>query len=113
MMNKFIVVIFGIQVILCLCSGLYAAAWLKAHRAALPYLKFLPNPIGGSSNPYSFTEAIQFMGSWVLIFTNFIPISLIVTLEVVKFIQGQTLEGDTVNYPECRVQSSNLNEELG
>lgn len=27
-------------------------------------------------------------GTWLLIFTNFVPISLLVTLEMVKFIQG-------------------------
>jgi len=26
------------------------------------------------------------IGNWILIFTNFVPISLLVTLEVVKFI---------------------------
>lgn len=27
-------------------------------------------------------------GTWILIFTNFVPISLLVTVEMVKFIQG-------------------------
>lgn len=27
-------------------------------------------------------------GSWILLFTNFVPISLIVSLEMVKYIQG-------------------------
>ena len=27
-------------------------------------------------------------GSWILLFTNFVPISLIVTLDMVKYIQG-------------------------
>lgn len=50
--------------------------------------------------------------TWMLIFTNFVPISLLVTLEVVKFIQGIFISNDQ-EMPESRVQTSNLNEELG
>ena len=49
---------------------------------------------------------------------NFVPISLIVTLEMVKFIQAYFINVDVDIYDEKRgidtkVQSSNLNEELG
>lgn len=55
-------------------------------------------------------------GSWVLLFTNFVPISLIVTLEMVKYIQGTRIATDsylTTDPAEVRVQTSSLNEELG
>ncbi len=55
-------------------------------------------------------------GSWVLLFTNFVPISLIVTLEMVKYIQGTRIATDhylTTQPAEVRVQTSSLNEELG
>lgn len=50
--------------------------------------------------------------------TNFVPISLIVTLELVKFWQGMFMSYDFLMYdPEqdtaMRCQSSNLNEQLG
>jgi len=33
-------------------------------------------------------------GTWILIFTNFVPISLLVTLEMVKFVQGIVISKD-------------------
>jgi len=57
-------------------------------------------------------------GTWILIFCNFVPISLLVTLELVKFWQGSFMESDVMMYDNnqdlaMRAQSSNLNEELG
>jgi phospholipid-transporting ATPase len=51
-----------------------------------------------------------------MIFTNFVPISMLVSLEMVKFIQGMMMVSDEGTRPEgmlMSVQSSNLNEELG
>ena len=49
---------------------------------------------------------------------NFVPISLIVTFEIVKFAQAQFINWDVAIYDEekdkpAAAQSSNLNEELG
>ena len=61
---------------------------------------------------------IQKTGTWILIFTNFVPISLIVTLEIVKFWQGTFMSWDTnmydadQDYP-MKAQTTNINEELG
>lgn len=49
---------------------------------------------------------------------NFVSISLLVSLEMVKFFQGTFIEKDWMIYDElkdmpAKVQSSNLNEELG
>lgn len=57
-------------------------------------------------------------GKWFLAMMNFVPISLVVSLELVKFFQGMFIEYDTTIYDEdkdisAKVQSSNLNEELG
>ena len=51
-------------------------------------------------------------------FRNFVPISLIVTMEVVKFFQAQFIQWDTEIYDQTKdlptkVQTSNLNEQLG
>ena len=65
-----------------------------------------------------FLQFVIRTGNWILIFANMIPISLMVSLETVKFIQAkiiandQELETENGKIP-CRVQSSNLNEELG
>ena len=54
----------------------------------------------------------------LLFFRNFVPISLILTLEMVKFIQAIIISKDKNLRSEnlkiyASVQSSNLNEELG
>lgn len=58
------------------------------------------------------------LGSWILMFTYFIPISLVVTIEFVRLIQGQFMTYDVEMYDQekdmpAKVQTSNLNEELG
>ena len=61
---------------------------------------------------------VQKTGTWILIFTNFVPISLIVTLEIVKFWQGTFMSWDTEMYDAdqdypMKAQTTNINEELG
>ena len=56
--------------------------------------------------------------TWIIICTNFVPISLLVTMETIKFLQGMFMEFDIDMYYKkdmsgCKVQSSTLNEELG
>jgi len=65
-----------------------------------------------------FTMFIQRTGTWILLFTNFVPISLLVTLELVKVWQARFMECDQYLIDSdhgifTNVQSSNLNEELG
>jgi len=71
------------------------------------------------------TEVEQFLlkmvysfGSWTLMFCGLTPISLLVTLELVKFFQAIFIGYDHLLYNEkenifAKAQSSNLNEELG
>ena len=56
--------------------------------------------------------------SWILIFANFVPISLTVSLELVKFWQAMFMNRDANMYDmdqdmQMRAQASNLNEQLG
>jgi phospholipid-transporting ATPase len=65
-----------------------------------------------------FTLYLQYAGTWFLMFTNFVPISLLVQLEVVKFLMAYIISWDAQMYDNendtcARVQASNLNEELG
>lgn len=73
---------------------------------------------------FAYSGFLQFW-SYIIIFTNFIPISLLVTLDMVKFFQGIMMmfdlnmyyetkdnDGNTVEIP-MQVRSSDLNEELG
>jgi phospholipid-transporting ATPase len=63
-------------------------------------------------------DGIVAFGSWFLILMNFVPISLMVTLEMVKFLQGGYIQWDFLIFDEEKGQnaqchSSNLNEQLG
>jgi phospholipid-transporting ATPase len=63
-------------------------------------------------------EFVKMTGTWILIFTNFIPISMLTTLEMVKlgqayFMQQDANMVDDETAEKMRPQASNLNEELG
>ena len=58
------------------------------------------------------------MSDGVSFYSNFVPISLLVTLEMVKFFQGSFMDYDEhmFDYDQMfamRAQSTNINEELG
>ena len=81
-------------------------------------IKWLLQGIEGEENLSKTELFVQLFGSWVLMLTNFVPISLIVTLELVKFWQGIFMSTDFLMYDKemmegMRCQSSNLNEQLG
>ena len=57
-------------------------------------------------------------GTWYLVMTNIVPISLLVSMEMIKFVQSWIIGWDIDMFDKnkrygCRVQSSTLNEELG
>jgi len=112
-MNKEIIYIFILQMILCTIAGLfYSIKTIVTKDQTEVYLDWK----GDETN--WFVLFFTNMGTWILIFTNFVPISLIVTLEVVKFTQAIFIVWDEQLYCEetdipAKVQSSNLNEELG
>ena len=65
-----------------------------------------------------FLKAIIIFLTWVLNLQNIIPISLVVTLEMIKFCQAMFINWDVKIYDRklkkrTSVQSSSLNEELG
>lgn len=110
-MNREIVVIFILQLAVCALCALYSTLWLKEYQNDnKQYLEMQEVLIGRYF-------VLQFF-TWMLMFSNFVPISLIVTLEMVKFMQGLFISQDLKMYYEhkdlpVKVTSSNLNEELG
>lgn len=76
-------------------------------------------------NPDADWTALHFTGfliksffTWILLFTNMVPISLLVTLEIVKFCQALFISWDADIYDQDKgletvVLTNNLNEELG
>ena len=114
-MNKLLIVIFSLQIMISsILSIVYCIISSKNFFGLKKYL-FL------SENSYKegyFELFLKMLGTWIIICTNFIPISLLVTLETIKLFQGIFMEWDIDMYDKktmrgCKVQSSTLNEELG
>lgn len=114
-MNRQIIYIFLMQLALCLVCALYYTNWfITSKKDTEVYLEL--GKSSTSTDPLVVC-VIQFF-SWMLIFTNFVPISLLVTLEMVRFMQAGFIGKDLKIYFEPNdirtgVQSSSLNEELG
>ena len=110
-LNKYILIIFFFVIFFCMLGSLMNVIWLTEWQPSADYM-FLST----KSKALIF---LQRLGNWILIFGNLVPISLMVSLETVKFIQAILIHKDKelVSHKEvdipCEVQSSNLNEELG
>lgn len=115
--NSLILILFAMEILIITFAAGYSAIWNYAnHDTTDQYLGW-----SRSKNIIENSRILSFiinLGTWLLIFTAFIPISLIVTLEFVKFFQAIIISWDATLFDEtkdmpAKVQSSNLNEELG
>lgn len=115
--NWLIISLFGLELFLILFASIYSTIWNHTNADETEqYLRWAVSVSILEDN-----IAVSFLvnlGSWLLIFAAFIPISLLVTLEIVKFFQALLITWDHTLYDEekdmaAKVQSSNLNEELG
>ena len=131
--NKYIILGIVIQTVSCLVAAVIEALYAKINswKDERPtYLELEWTYDFSGSPPYqrhknavqdlrtSLEEIPTNFFAWFLAMQNFVPISLLVSLEMVKFFQGQFIESDHRIYcPEkglpSKTQSSNLNEELG
>ena len=116
LMGSQIKIVFIFQIILCAFASLYHAVYYSSNENNFPYLQTKDDKTLSNFGTNFFVR----IGNWILIFTNFVPISLLVTLEMVKFIQGYFITQDKKMITKqgefsqpATVQSSNLNEELG
>lgn len=80
--NKSILIILTTQFIL---AAIAAITGTVAASKSDDNIKWLLVGIKGQENLSKLELFIQLFGSWILMLTNFVPISLIVTLELVKF----------------------------
>ena len=109
LMTKLLLIILGIQITICIvCAILNRVFYGKI----VAYAYYLENVYGADS-----MAVISFF-SYILLFNTMIPISLIISLEVVKMIQGRFIEWDVDMYCKFRKKfvkpcSISLNEELG
>ena len=110
--NNYIMLIICIQICVCLCAATYQTIWSYFSGYKAWYLSL------NNANNEIHRQALITFGTWFINMMNFVPISLIITLEMVKFIQAYFINVDVMIFDEergieAKVQSSNLNEELG
>ncbi|XP_067844412.1 phospholipid-transporting ATPase IA [Heptranchias perlo] len=107
--NVQILLLFGVLLFMSLVCAIGSTIWTSRHSTGVWYLSF-----SGSGASYFGLNFLTF----IILFNNLIPISLLVTLEVVKFIQAFFINWDMdmlyepTNTP-AMARTSNLNEELG
>jgi phospholipid-transporting ATPase len=110
MTGWFVILIFIFLVCLCTSLGFIYAIWeYKTERLVEQYIE-------GIDHGFFYCFIVRTL-NYILIFGNFVPISMLLTLEFSKFCQGYIMGIDkgliSYNNIECEVHGSNLNEELG
>ena len=86
-LNYIIIYIFCLELVFTLAASIYSATWDINNQAETDsYLHW--NIDENHVNKHLALRILQNFGTWLLIFTDFVPISLLVTLEVVKFWQA-------------------------
>ncbi|KNC55680.1 uncharacterized protein AMSG_01949 [Thecamonas trahens ATCC 50062] len=108
--NTLIVLVFLFELLLCIICAVGNGIWLTTSKDDATYLML------GSVSPAS-EGALSFL-TFLILFSNLIPISLYVSMETVKFGQSKLIDQDvSMYYGEkdipCISRTSNLNEELG
>lgn len=84
-MNKYFKIVCICQVSVTLILSLIYGGIVSVNYSNLGYI---------SESPNFFTDAISDWGSWFISVSNFIPISLLVTVEMVRYGQGYLLNKD-------------------
>lgn len=110
-MNSQIFIILLLQFILSITSSVYNHIWISINSKNMDYIL-------NYGDAFSIFKIIFGTGTWILIFTNLVPISLLVSMEMIKFIQGIFISWDYELYDDknnisAKCQTSTLNEELG
>ena len=124
LLNKLLVGILIVQIILSIVSSISHSIYFKSKEKIIIY-KSYPDAVKESSNtwidylPFSLaTDSFLSFFTYLLLLNTMIPISLIITLELVKIVQGLFIGVDVESYSFTRkkyitTNSVSLNEELG
>ncbi|XP_072899859.1 phospholipid-transporting ATPase IB isoform X2 [Hemitrygon akajei] len=107
--NMQILILFCILLVMSLVSAVGTEIWNKQHNTSDWYL----NMSSGTTPNFGYN-----LLTFIILYNNLIPISLLVTLEVVKFTQALFINWDMDMYlsetdTPAMARTSNLNEELG
>ena len=110
-MNSLLGVIFLAQFALCTLTTIAAAIWQAAWDNRLYYLQ--------TSGPiYVVPSWLAEFFTFLILFNNFIPISLYVTVEMVNYMQAFFVDSDAAMYDPisdtpAKARTSNINQDLG
>jgi magnesium-transporting ATPase (P-type) len=126
LINKLMILIFGIQLSLCIFCAVGASLMFNttfyrdnvASQNKQRYIKFGYDTTTSVIGYNSFYAGFTSFFSYLLLFNTMIPISLVVTLEMVKYGQGFFMMWDVDMFSTLRrkfveVNSCSLNEEMG
>lgn len=109
--NYILGLILLLQIVMCLILAVLDGVFLSTKRADnSSYILF--------SSYSTSTDAFLIFCSYMVLLNTMIPISLIVSIEIVKMSQSYFIDKDKLMYSEfrkkyCNVKSASLNEELG
>jgi magnesium-transporting ATPase (P-type) len=113
--NTYLVYMLLLQSILCLIGGILAGAFRSGFTKDMWFLQF---DNATSAAPNAAPTGVYAFFSWFILLSQMVPISLIVSAEMVKFIQSLFIEKDIQLYYEklnkpAKCNSSTIHEDLG
>jgi len=113
--NTYLIYMLLLQSILCIVGGVLAGAFREGFTSDMWFLDF---DAEGSPAPDAVRTGVYAFFSWFILLSQMVPISLIVSAEVVKFIQSVFIEKDLhLYYPKlnkpAKCNSSTIHEDLG
>ena len=113
--NRYIILIIAIQFCLCVAAAIASGLWVSNNIHKHSYIRYDP-----SYNIYDKggIQGVLSYFTYFLLLNTMLPISLIITLEILKLFQGYFMMCDMTMYSSkrdrcCKVSSFSLNEELG
>ncbi|OQS05640.1 phospholipid-transporting ATPase 3-like [Thraustotheca clavata] len=109
-MNRCLYFVFFLQAMLCIFNATSLLVWERHH--LLPYLVNTVN----ETTPVSLSEGVEAYFTFIVAYSNLIPISLYVGIEVMKLLQKYLIENDIDMVAKgafAKSRTSNLVEELG
>jgi magnesium-transporting ATPase (P-type) len=113
--NQYLIYMLLLQSCMCLVGGILAGIYRKTLTINMWYLSF---ERGATANQPAAATGIYAFFSWFILLSQMVPISLIVSSELVKFIQSLFIEKDIQLYyaklnKPTRCNSSTIHEDLG
>jgi len=109
LMNRLIVIVLLVELGLVLASAILGVIWQETEGKGMWYLDLGHNLL---------LQLIEYMFTFLVLYSPMVPISLYVTLEFVRILQAGFIEADITMFHEdtntpALARTSNLNEELG